>query len=344
MQAIDLVALRRMEPTTAEQPRIQRDNDVLLKVEQVGVCGSDVHYYETGRIGSMEVQFPFRLGHEFSGTVVEVGRAVDRVRVGDQVAVDPAMPCFQCDQCLAGRENTCRNLKFLACPGQAQGCLGEYIVMPQESCFPTNGKINLAQAVLCEPLSIGIYAVQQSGLKAGDSIAILGAGPIGLCVMVAAQAVGASTILVTEKIADRIAIAKGGGAAWVGNPDKENVVAEVVERSGGGVNVVFECAGQQDTIDNGIAMLKPGGKLMIIGIPREKRLSFEIETARRQELTLINVRRQNNCVQAAIDLVASAKVPVDYIMTHRFPLERTGEAFEMVAHYRDGVIKALIEV
>lgn len=342
MQTIELVGSRRLELGQADKPVLNGDQDVLLRVARVGVCGSDVHYYETGRIGSMVVEYPFRLGHELSATVEEIGVKVSRVKVGDEVAVDPAMPCFECDQCLVGRENTCRHLTFLGCPGQAQGCLCEYIVMPEQSVFPTNGKITLEQAVLAEPLSIGVYAVQQATLPKNATIAILGSGPIGLCVKVAAQAIGCGGIFMTDKIDGRIQIAKASGATWAGNPDRENVVEAILECEQGGVDVVFECAGEQETIDEAVGLLKPGGTLMLIGIPREERVSMIIDQCRRKELTIVNVRRQNGCVQAAIDLIAAGEIDVDFMLTHSVDYSKTGEAFDLVANYRDGVVKALV--
>lgn len=342
MQTIELVGSQRLELARAAKPTLCGDQDVLLKVARVGVCGSDVHYYETGRIGSMVVEYPFRLGHELSATVEEIGDKVSRVKIGDEVAVDPAMPCFQCDQCLAGRENTCRNLIFLGCPGQAQGCLCEYIVMPEQSVFSTDGKITLEQAVLAEPLSIGVYAVQQATLPKGANIAVLGCGPIGLCVKVAAQAIGCEGIFMTDKIDGRTRIAKESGANWAGNPDRENIVEEILQREPGGMDVVFECAGEQETIDQSVELLKPGGKLMLIGIPREERISMVIDQCRRKEITIINVRRQNGCMQAAIDLIVAGEIDVDFMLTHSFNYSKTAEAFELVANYRDGVVKAIV--
>jgi L-iditol 2-dehydrogenase len=133
MKAAVLTALNQVEFRNVEQPKIQKDTDVLLKVEKVGVCGSDLHYYETGRIGRQIVEYPFIIGHECSATVAAIGGSVTRVKVGDRVAVDPAVPCHKCEQCGMGRENTCEDLRFLGCPGQGGGCLCEYIVMPEDS-------------------------------------------------------------------------------------------------------------------------------------------------------------------------------------------------------------------
>jgi len=342
MKAVALTGIRGMEVIDAPEPNIKKDEDVLLKIEMVGVCGSDVHYYETGEIGSEVVEFPFIMGHECAATVKAVGSAVTSIKVGDRVAVEPAIVCHNCDQCKQGRENTCRNLKFLGCPGQINGCLCEYIVMPEDCCFPVGEKLSFAEAVLCEPLAIGVYAVRQAGLHENSDIAILGAGPIGLSCLLSARAENAKTCYVTEKVKERVEVAKNAGATWVGNPDEEYIVKEILQRQPSGMDAVFECAGQQETIDEAVELLKPGGKLMLIGIPRTERISLVIEKARRKEITIVNVRRQNKCTQAAIDLVASGKISVVFMATHRFKLEETQDAFDMVAGYRDGVVKALI--
>ena len=333
-----------MEVRDVPTPRIEKDTDVLLKITAVGVCGSDVHYYETGKIGSQVVQYPFIVGHECTAVVEQIAGAVDRVSVGDEVVVEPAVSCHECDQCRLGRENTCFNLRFLGTPGQGNGSLCEYIVMPQECCFPIGGRITRGQGVLCEPLAIAVYSVGRSTIGEGANIAILGAGPIGLSCLVAAKAAGAGACYMTEKIAERIAVAGANGAAWVGNPDAQDVVGDILEQQGDGMDAVYECAGQQETIDQAVDLLKPGGRLMLIGIPREERISMAIDTIRRKEITIVNVRRQNACTQAAIDLVASGRGDVDFMITHRFGLDQTKDAFDMVAGYREGVVKALIEM
>lgn len=344
MRAQVLTAIGQIELIDVSTPKILDPNDVLLKIEYVGVCGSDVHYYETGKIGSQVVQFPFAVGHECTATVVDFGPAVKTLKKGEPVVVEPAVSCWQCAQCKAGRPHTCEQLKFLGCPGQIAGCLCEYIVMPSECCFPTKGKISLEQGVLCEPFAIGVYAVQQSQLQAGQTMAVLGAGPIGLSCLAAGRVELAGGVFVTEKISERIEIAKNAGANWVGNPDSEDIVAAILTQQPQGVDVVFECAGQQETLDQAIDILRPGGKLMMIGIPREKRVSFCPDRIRRKEITIINVRRQNHCTQKAIDLIAAGKVNLDFMITHTFDFEQTKEAFDLVAHYKDGALKALIKV
>jgi len=343
MKAVVLTGIRQMELRDVADPDIRNDDDVLLKIEKVGVCGSDVHYYEAGRIGSQAVQYPYIIGHECAATVEAVADAVDRVKVGDQVVVDPAVPCHNCDQCRAGRENTCRNLSFLGTPAEGEGCLCEYIVLPQECCFPTGGKLTLDQAVLCEPFAIGVYSVQRAHLPQKSRIAILGSGPIGLSCMAGARAEEAEKIYMTDILDYRVTIAGQNGASWAGNPDKQDIAARIQKAEPAGVDAVFECAGKQETLDQAVAILKPGGKLVLIGAPRFDRVSFVIDKIRRKEIDILNIRRQNRCTQKAVDLVASGRADIDFMVTHTFRLDQVQKAFEMVAAYDDGVIKAMIE-
>ena len=245
---------------------MKEDTDVLLKLAMVGVCGSDIHYYETGRVGSQAVIYPYRIGHECSAIVVQIGKAVKNVKVGDKVAIEPTVVCHKCDQCRIGRENTCRNIKFLGTPGQGDGCLCEYMVMPAENCFVVTDKLSLIQAALCEPFSIGIYSVKQGQGPYSDKIAILGSGPIGLSCMAAARLQGATKIYMTDKIPQRLAVAKEHGADWTGNPDREDIVKQISKLESDGVDIVYECAGQQSTLEEGVEILRPGGRLVIVGI------------------------------------------------------------------------------
>ena len=343
MKAFKLTALREMTLLDAPDPVVRLPTDVLVKLGAVGVCGSDIHYYATGRIGCQVVEYPFTVGHECAGTVIEVGDAVTRVRVGQRVAIEPAMTCGKCDQCRSGRENTCRHNRFLGCPGQAEGSLSEYIVMPQENCFQIDDKLGMGAATVSEPLAIGVYAVRQSGLARKAKIGILGMGPIGRTVLLPALHEGCSAAYCTDKIDERCAAAERAGAAWVGNPRREDVVAAILEREPLGLDIVFECCGQQEALDQAISLLRPGGTLLLIGIPEVDRVSFTPEKMRRKELTLVNVRRQRGCVPAALELIGQRRADVDAMITHHFPFAETDAAFDLVANYRDGVVKAMIE-
>ena len=342
MKTMALTGIRRMAAVDAPDPVLEKDTDVLLRLTAVGVCGSDIHYYTTGKIGSQVVQYPFRVGHECAAVVEKAGKAVKTLKPGDRVAVDPAMWCHACDQCKAGRFHTCRKLKFLGCPGQAEGCLCERLVMPAASCFKVPASMSDETAALIEPLSIGVYAAAQAELKKGASVGILGAGPIGLSILLACRAAGANKFFVTDKIDARLKAARTAGAAWTGNPDREDIVAAVTKAEPLLLDCVFECCGKQEALDQAVRLLKPGGTLMLVGIPEVDRVTFEIDLLRRREIRIQNVRRQNEKVQAAIDLCASGAIKPDFMITHRFPFSKTREAFDLVDSYADGVIKAMI--
>ncbi len=344
MKAMFLTALRQMELREIPEPVIENNTDVLVKIEVVGVCGSDVHYFETGRIGSQVVKFPFVVGHECAGTVEKTGKGVTRVKAGEPVVIEPAFSCHNCDQCGMGREHTCRNISFLGTPKQASGCLCEYIVVPQENCFPTKGAISLEQGALCEPLSIGVYTLRQAGLSEGANVAILGSGPIGLCVLLNAKERDTNRIYVTDKIDSRLKAADKLGIEYSGNPDKNDIVKDILAAEPLGADCVFECCGRQEAIDQAFDILKPGGQLVIVGIPRQDMITLSADKFRRKEITVKYIRRQNHCVQPAIDLIASGKIDVDFLVTHRFSLEQTQKAFDLLTDYRDGVIKAMIDM
>lgn len=316
-----LTGIRAMEMQEIPTPMIVNDTDVLIKIKVLAVCGSDVHYYVSGKIGSQVVQYPFPVGHECAGVVEKVGKGVTRVKSGDRIAIEPAMPCWQCDQCLAGRPHTCRKLKFLGCPGQANGSLSEYIVMPETSCFPIHDHMTLDQAAISEPLAIGVYAVNQSKFAMGAYIGILGFGPIGMSVMLPAQVKGAGNIYVTDKIDGRLQIAKETGAKYAGNVNKTNVVKEILELEPKGLDVVFECCGKQDAIENAFDLLKPGGLLMLIGIPEFDRWSFPVDKGRHKEITIKNVRRQNGAVEETLEILENGTVDISKMPTHRFAFE-----------------------
>ena len=343
MKAMMLTGIRQMEMMEIPEPLLVNPNDVKIKMSVVGICGSDIHYYTQGQIGSQIVQYPFAVGHEGAGVVVEVGPSVRRVKPGDPIAIEPAMPCWKCDQCLSGRHHTCRNLRFLGCPGQAEGCLTEYIVMPEESCFPLKGGLKTDHGSISEPLAIGVYSVKKSGGVDGKKIGILGYGPIGMSVMLAAKAEGADSFFITDKIDRRLAIAKKEGASLTGNPDTEDIVMKLSGKEKLGLDVVFECCGQQEALEQAIEILKPGGSLVVVGIPEFSFWSVNVEKTRRKEISLQFIRRQVDCVDPALSMMEKKLINIDNMITHRFPFSKTKEAFDLVAEYGDGVMKAMID-
>jgi len=345
MQTMMLTGIRQMVMIESKLPEITNDFEVLIKMKRVGVCGSDVHYYTQGKIGNQVVEYPFPVGHECSGVIVETGNEVTHVKVGDLVVVDPSVHCGHCDQCLAGRPHTCRNNRFLGCPGQLDGCLSEFIVMPGFTCFPVTGKMNPVQAALIEPLTIGVYSVKLAKIEnPGISVGIFGAGPIGLSVLMKLLADGIKNITVIEPLEYRLQKAIEIGAKFIVNPDNVNVEEVVKANEKFLLDIVFEASGDQKAVTNALRILKPGGKLVLVGIPPSAQYTFDMDLMRRKELTVINVRRQNHCVEEAIELVISGKIDIEKMVTHHFSLEETPMAFDIVEGYKDGAIKAMIEV
>ena len=337
-----LTGINQIEITDKVVPEITQPDQVLIKMKSVGICGSDIHYYTEGKIGSQVVEYPFTVGHEGAGIIEKAGSSVTSLQPGDRVAIDPAMPCFNCDQCKAGRYHTCRKLKFLGCPGQAEGCLSEYLVMPASSCLKISDSMTLDQAALSEPLAIGVYAAGMAFPIQGKKVGILGSGPIGISVLLPVLAAGAEKVYMTDLIDARLAIAAEMGASWTGNPDQIDIVKEIVKNEPLHLDVVFECCGKQEAVDQAVLLLKPGGHLMIIGIPSFPRWSFDVDTLRRKEIEIKNVRRQNESAEQTLQMIANGTLKPDRMQTHNFTFDQVKEAFEMVAHYKDGVMKAMV--
>ncbi len=342
MKKIILSELRKLDIIDAEKPALKSDDEVLIKMASVGICGSDVHYFKSGRIGDQIIKFPFTLGHECSGVVEQVGHNVTRVSVGDHIAIDPAVFCGICDQCRIGRFHTCRNLKFLGNPLELEGALQEYIILPEKCCFKLPAGVSLAQAVAIEPLTIAMHAVSFNKRK--ENIAILGFGPIGLCTLFAVKEKHPDiNIFVTDKIEDRVSLALKKGAKWAGNPLRGDIVKDILAIHPEGLDTVFECCGQQEAINQAISLLKPGGQLIVIGIPEEDYIKFDAHNMRRKEISVQNVRRQNEMVEKALQYVGDGRIIIDDFITHKFNINNIQAGFELVENYADGVMKAIVE-
>lgn len=338
-----LTGIRKMEVMEVPDPVITNPGDVKIRMSVVGICGSDIHYYTRGRIGSQVVSYPFTVGHEGAGIVEETGSAVTRVKPGDAIAIEPSLPCHVCDQCLAGRPHTCRKIRFLGCPGQAEGCLSEYIIMPEENCFPLPKELNADHGSLSEPLSIGLYSVKKAGEISKSSIGILGFGPIGMSVLLSSRAYSVNNVYVTDKIDARMAIAGREGVTYTGNPLKEDIVKDILQKEPLGLDAVFECCGDQEALDQAVTLLKPGGSLIVVGIPECEKWSVGVDATRRKEISILFVRREVDCVQPVLEMMKNGKINVSNMVTHRFPFSGTKEAFDLVAGYEDGVMKAMID-
>jgi L-iditol 2-dehydrogenase len=342
MKAVMITGMGKIEVREIPRPAIQAPDDVLLRTAVAGICGSDLHYFIADRIGGEAVPYPVVGGHEASAVVEAVGPAVTRIRPGDRVAVEPSIFCGDCDQCRAGRPHTCRSIKFLGHPGDRDGALAEYFVLPKRNLFLLPDGMTMVEAMMAEPLSIALHALQLGGANLGPSIAVLGTGPIGLCAVLCLRAVGVHEVFATDKSEARIQAALKTGATWAGNPDRQDVVREILERRPLGMDAVFEASGDPAAVEQAIALVKPGGRVTLIGIPLEERIAYPTAVARRKEIAFFNVRRQNRCLERALLLIENKHIDAARLVSHEFSVDDAPRAFDIAAGRKDGVLKAVI--
>jgi len=321
--------------------------EVLLRVSVTGICGSDLHSYQDGRIGVTPIKGPLVLGHEFSARVQEVGTEsldgnFEPLQPGMRVAVDPAQPCGRCDLCEQGHPNLCRRLHF--CGNYPDGgSLCQWMHMPAHSCFPVPAEVDDDQAALLEPLGVAMHAVDLAKVRVGQSAAVIGAGPIGLLILQVLKLAGADPIFVTEKLPWRLKRAGDYGGEPIEH-DGGKCVSRVVSETGGrGVNVVIEAAWGDSSVEGGAEMACLGGRLIIVGISGEDRFEMKQSTARRKGLTILMSRRMKQTYPRAIRLAREGRIDLLGLVSHRFPLQQAAEAFRLNAAYKDNVLKALVE-
>jgi L-iditol 2-dehydrogenase len=321
--------------------------EALLRVKVTGICGSDLHSYKDARLGDTAVKSPLILGHEFTGVAEEVGpEALDGnfqpLKPGTRAAVDPAQPCHHCDLCEQGHPNLCRNVRF--CSNHPHnGSLCEWMRIPARCCFPVPETISDTEAALLEPLGVALHAVDLARIRVADSVAILGAGSIGLCILQVAKLAGADPIFVTDKFSWRLKLAGKYGAVPV-NCDRENAVQRIQKETlGRGADVAIEAAWGDQSVAQAAEMTRPGGRVVLVGIPSDDCLTLKHTTARRKGLTIKLCRRMKHTYPRAIRLARRGRVDLRGLVSHRFPLKRAAEAFALNAGYRNNVVKVVIE-
>ncbi|WP_189091176.1 NAD(P)-dependent alcohol dehydrogenase [Deinococcus ruber] len=326
--------------------------EVRVQVQRIGVCGSDVHYYTHGRIGGFVVEAPLVLGHEVSGTVEAVGEGVTRLKVGDRVALEPGIPCRKCAYCKTGHYNLCPSMHFMATP-PVDGALSEWVIWPEDFTFAIPDSMSLDSAALLEPLAVGVWAARRGGVKMGDSVAVIGAGPIGCTTLQAAKAAGATTIIAVDLEDFRLDLARQLGATHTINARTEDPVQRIREItsgltglpiSHGGVDVAFETAGSVPTCRMSLEAPRPGGVTVLVGLPPVPEVALDIVSAASRETDIRGIFRYANCYPAAIGLVASGAVNLDILVTQRFDFGNTPEAFVFADTERARSMKVMIDV
>jgi L-iditol 2-dehydrogenase len=348
MLAVRLHGPADMRVEHVAKPGSPGPREALIRVKAVGVCGSDLHTWRDGRIGDTVLGGPVILGHEFAGVVEAVGSdAIDGcgrpLAAGARVAVDPAQPCWHCDLCERGHPNLCCNLHFVGLFPD-DGALCQWIRVPGRTCFPIPDSLTFADGALLEMLGIAIHATDLARIRVGDSVAIVGAGPIGLSILQMVRLSGADPIFVTEQYSWRLELAARCGAAAI-DCQKQDPVAAVRDATGGrGVDVAIEAAWADHSVQQAVDMLRMGGLLVQVGVPGDDRMELRHSSARRKGLTIKLARRMKHTYPRAIRLTQEGRVDLRTMVTHRFPLERVAEAFALNAAYKDNVVKVVIDV
>lgn len=317
MRASVLTGPRTIELLRRPVPRPGAD-EVLVRVGSVGVCGSDVHYYQHGRIGSMVVDGPLVLGHEVGGTIAAVGAAVDPARVGQRVALEPQRPCRRCRQCKTGHLNLCPNMEFFATP-PIDGAFCDYVTLPADFAHPVPDSLSDAAVGLLEPLSVGIWANRKGGTAAGSRVFITGAGPIGALAAMAARAMGATDIIVSDPVASRRQRITELASARTLDPTAGFDPAEL------GADVFLECSGATPALLDGLKAVRPGGTAVLVG-HGDEHISLPVQDIQVREVTLTGIFRYVDTWPVAISLAATGRVDLDALVTARFGLDRVEDA------------------
>jgi L-iditol 2-dehydrogenase len=298
------------------------EREVLVEIAAVGVCGSDIHYYEHGRIGSFVVREPMVLGHESAGRVVALGPGASKHAVGDRVALEPGVPCGACRECRAGRYNLCSDVRFFATP-PIDGAFANYVVIHEDFAFALPDSVSDEAGALMEPLSVAVWACQKAKVSAGDRVLVTGAGPIGLLSLQAARAFGATEVTVTDVNPHRLALAERTGATRT-----IDVTETALQDSGVEADALIECSGHPASLMAGIAALRPAGTAVLVGMGPEEEGVVPLSLIQSRELWLTGTFRYANTYPTAIALAAGGRVDLEAIITGHYGLDDAEAALQ----------------
>lgn len=326
-----------------EVPKIS-DKEVLIKIDYVGICGSDVHYYRHGRIGDFIVEGDFILGHECAGEVMQVGSEVKSLAVGDRVALEPGKTCGKCEYCKQGKYNLCPDVEFFATPPY-HGVFANYVAHPEDMCFKLPDNVSNVEGALVEPLAVGLHASNIGRVKLGDTVVIFGSGCIGLVTLLSCKAKGASNIFVVDIVQKRLETAKKLGATHIINAKETDVIKMIEELTDlRGADVVIDTAGSEITVRQTVDAVKRGGVIVLVGMTPKDEVQFNFMKLMGKEGEVKTIFRYRNLYPVAINAIASGAINVKDIISHEFDFEHTKEAFDFVVNNASDVVKAVIKV
>lgn len=319
-----------------------KEDEALIKVHCIGVCGSDVHYYEHGKIGRYVVEEPIILGHELAGEVVKVGKHVENVKIGDRVAVEPGVTCGRCDYCKSGRYNLCPDVVFMATP-PVDGAWAEYVSVRSDFLFKLPDEMSYEEGALLEPLSVGIHAMLRGKVTPADRVLVTGLGPIGLLAIQAAKMFGVQEIYATDVVAFRRQLGLQLGAVDVIDPLNENTNEKITELTkGSGVDVIIETSGNQLAISETIKIVNRGGRIVLVGLPVVDEVPIDVTHLIDSEFDIYGVFRYANTYPTAIQALSNSNLNIEDIITHKFALKDIHEAVEIARNEKDTSIKIMI--
>lgn len=313
---------------------------IQVRVEAVGVCGSDLHAYSEGQVGSTPNIYPMVLGHEPAGVIVKTGDGVTGLAPGLRGALEPALYCYHCEFCLSGHHNVCANLRFLSTPGDP-GFFREFVNLPAVNFIPAPAGLSAAEATLAEPLAVAIHSLRLASIQPDETVAVIGAGPIGLLTIAALRATGAGRIWAVEPLPHRRQMALALGAHAAVEPD-EALAAILADTARRGVDCAIDCAAKEHTTTQAIQFARNAGRVALTGIHSTLNVSVDASSMRRKELVIFNVRRSNHETEEAVELLHAHPDWFAPVLTHSRALDEIADAFDIAAHYRDGVGKMIV--
>jgi L-iditol 2-dehydrogenase len=339
MRAAELIAPQtfRFADIPLEDPG---PGEVQVRVEAVGICGSDLHAYSEGGVGSSPNVYPMVLGHEPAGRIVKTGGGVTGLAMGDRGALEPALYCYHCEFCLSGHHNVCANLRFLSNP-HYPGFFRERVNLPAVNFRPISAEMSFDEATLAEPLAVALHSLGLASIQSGETVAVIGAGPIGLVTIAALRAAKTKRIWAVEPLEHRRELARGIGADVVIEP--EGAVQEILSGTGQrGVDCAIDCAAGEHTTGQAIQITRNAGRVVLTGIHSTPFVSLDGSAMRRKELTIFNVRRSNHETEEALELLEAHAEWFRPLLTHTRKIEQIDEAFTIASQYRDGVGKMIV--
>ena len=342
MKVCVLTGQRQLEWTQREIPQ-PAPGELQIKLEYVGICGSDLHFYDQGRLANWELDGPLALGHEPGGVVTAIGEGVKGFAVGDKVALEPAVPCGHCEACRTGHYNLCPDVKMLAIPHERDGVFAEYCTHDASMCYKLPENMDTMEGGLLEPLTVGMHGTELSDAKLGETAIVLGCGCIGLCTIMSLKARGVTEIYAADVLDKRLEMALEVGATRVFNSKKESIEEFAKTLPGGGADQVYECAGNRITTLQTCRLIKRAGKVTLVGVSPEPVLELDIATLNAMEGTIYSVYRYRNLYPKAIKAVSGGLIPLKKIVSHVFDFQDCIHAIEYSNDHKDEVIKGVIK-